>query len=210
MEKRTCSVPGCEDKHNARGFCLRHYMRVMRTGDVNAGKTDRPSHCTIEGCEGAHKGYGLCGKHYARLKRYGDPFAPARGGPGYQAPHGTIGRYEYHGCRCEDCAAVALEVHRKWRDTPAARRRHADRVKEVRGRYGERIAALKLAEGCADCGYDSHPAALDFDHVRGEKLFSVSRGAGYPWETVLEEIAKCEVVCSNCHRIRTTARQKVT
>jgi len=208
MTKRTCSVPGCSEPHNARGFCLLHYMRVMRTGDPDAARVERPDKCTIDGCEGAHKGYGLCGKHYSRLKKRGDPFATARGGPGYEAPHGTIGRYEYHACRCDPCTAAAREARHRWRCSPAAKRRHADLEKQRRGLYRDRVAAIKVAAGCADCGYSAHPAALDFDHVRGEKLFHIARGGGYPWETVEEEMAKCEVVCANCHRIRTVDRAR--
>jgi len=49
---------------------------------------------------------------------------------------------------------------------------------------------------------------MDFDHVRGEKVLSISAMVhkGFSWESILAEIAKCDVVCSNCHRIRTAAR----
>ena len=49
---------------------------------------------------------------------------------------------------------------------------------------------------------------LDFDHV-GDKVADVSalvRTHLWPWERVLGEIAKCEVVCANCHRRRTAQR----
>lgn len=65
------------------------------------------------------------------------------------------------------------------------------------------INAIKVARGCSVCGYNAHPAALDFNHVRGEKLFNVSRDTKTAWSKVLEEIAKCDVLCSNCHRIHT-------
>lgn len=59
---------------------------------------------------------------------------------------------------------------------------------------------------CADCG-KSYPAyVMDFDHVRGEKRFMLSRAANWAGgglELVEEEIAKCDVVCANCHRVRT-------
>jgi len=48
---------------------------------------------------------------------------------------------------------------------------------------------------------------MDLDHVHGPKDFKVSEAVqaayAYPLTRVYEEIAKCEVVCANCHRIRT-------
>lgn len=70
-----------------------------------------------------------------------------------------------------------------------------------------KIRAIKLERGCTDCGYNSRPEALDFDHVRGEKKFSVSN-CNYSWQKIEEEIAKCDVVCANCHRVRTADRGK--
>jgi hypothetical protein len=68
----------------------------------------------------------------------------------------------------------------------------------------ERINSLKNRP-CADCGGCFPPCAMDFDHVSGDKvddvcglLFDTGR-----WERILAEIAKCELVCANCHRIRT-------
>jgi hypothetical protein len=74
-------------------------------------------------------------------------------------------------------------------------------------RFYARLSAIKLERGCTDCGYNAHPAALDFDHLPGTtKLSTVSRLSTRNWERVAAEIAKCEVVCANCHRIRTVER----
>ncbi|MGH7894856.1 MAG: hypothetical protein ACREQL_09315, partial [Candidatus Binatia bacterium] len=74
-----------------------------------------------------------------------------------------------------------------------------------------RVAELKLKAGCADCGYNSHPDALEFDHVpgRGAKVAPVSAlvGNDRAWPAIAAEIAKCDVVCANCHRIRTANRR---
>jgi hypothetical protein len=50
---------------------------------------------------------------------------------------------------------------------------------------------------------------MQWDHVpeRGPKLFNLSR-ADYGMEKVLAEIAKCDLVCANCHAIRTWNRHR--
>lgn len=63
---------------------------------------------------------------------------------------------------------------------------------------------MKILSGCVDCGYDRHPAALDFDHVLPGKIKNVA--ACKTLEEIEREIEKCEVVCANCHRIRTAER----
>ncbi len=57
---------------------------------------------------------------------------------------------------------------------------------------------------CVDCGEDD-PIVLEFDHVMGIKSFSICVGKRhqYPVARLLEEIAKCEVRCANCHKRRT-------
>jgi hypothetical protein len=57
---------------------------------------------------------------------------------------------------------------------------------------------------CVDCG-EADIRVLEFDHVRGQKRETVGIliNRGYPLSTIIEEISKCEVVCSNCHKKRT-------
>lgn len=61
-------------------------------------------------------------------------------------------------------------------------------------------------EPCADCGNSYPPYVMDFDHVRGDKIANIGEMGTYSLETILAEIAKCDLVCSNCHRIRTHNR----
>lgn len=71
-----------------------------------------------------------------------------------------------------------------------------------------RVAALKDVP-CADCGNRFPTCVMDFDHLDAdEKIDSLARmqGNGLPWRTVIAEIQKCEVVCANCHRLRTWRR----
>ena len=73
-----------------------------------------------------------------------------------------------------------------------------------------RVAALKVERGCTDCGYRAHPDALHFDHLpRFTKDLGIARLIDHMDPTRLEaEMAKCEVVCANCHAIRTAERRR--
>jgi len=82
---------------------------------------------------------------------------------------------------------------------------HAKYRQGLRKAKRDWMAQYKLDAGCADCGYNEHPHALDFDHVE-EKEFNVSQGQDKSYKILKEEIAKCDVVCANCHRIRTAER----
>ena len=63
-----------------------------------------------------------------------------------------------------------------------------------------------LQNPCVDCG-NTDPRVLEFDHI-GVKAMDISRAIRNCWseENLLKEITQCEVVCANCHRIRTADR----
>jgi hypothetical protein len=88
----------------------------------------------------------------------------------------------------------------------AAGRKHSA---AKRKRMVEFVWTLK-ARPCVDCGKSYPPYVMDFDHVpgRGAKLFNLSQvsKAGYSRERLTLEAAKCDVVCSNCHRERSWRR----
>jgi hypothetical protein len=69
--------------------------------------------------------------------------------------------------------------------------------------------SIKLARGCTDCGWSQWARGLDWDHVRGPKVSTIANMIGRrdSWQAIEEEMAKCEVVCANCHRIRTHQRR---
>lgn len=66
----------------------------------------------------------------------------------------------------------------------------------------------KKDKPCMDCGIKYPHYVMDFDHVRGEKYMGISimRTRRMSLEKLTEEIEKCDVVCANCHRIRTNKR----
>lgn len=69
------------------------------------------------------------------------------------------------------------------------------------------VDKLKAETPCMDCGNNFPPVAMDFDHRDGtEKYKNVSQLLKYSWKKMLEEIQKCDIVCSNCHRVRTQQR----
>src|ERR1700694_3332834 len=79
--------------------------------------------------------------------------------------------------------------------------------RRARAAVRELVAKLK-SHPCVDCNGRFPPFVMDFDHVRGAKLGIISRMSTgrMSWAKTLAEIEKCEVLCSNCHRMRTQLR----
>lgn len=98
----------------------------------------------------------------------------------------------------EERKAYQKAYHKKWyvENRKNQRRVQNQRKREIREWFYELKTTLK----CSRCDED-HPACIDFHH-KDEKNHLVSQlvieGAGK--ETILKEIALCEVLCSNCHR----------
>lgn len=61
---------------------------------------------------------------------------------------------------------------------------------------------------CSDCGESFPPFLMHWDHMGEEvKEADLSRMiTNSSWGDILKEIAKCELVCSNCHGLRTVKR----
>ena len=93
----------------------------------------------------------------------------------------------------------------------AWRKRHPEGYSEIQRRKNQRDRAwvdAQKAMPCADCGGTFPSVCMDFDHVRGTKLFAIGARTRTTREKLLAEIAKCDVVCANCHRIRTHERRQ--
>jgi len=70
----------------------------------------------------------------------------------------------------------------------------------------EYITNIKCNTPCTDCGknFEDNPECLDFDHIDDTtKKFNLSGARWHTWEEIEKELDKVEIVCSNCHRIRT-------
>lgn len=80
----------------------------------------------------------------------------------------------------------------------AAQKRHRVKVREALLNYLE-------DKQCLDCG-ENDPIVLDFDHKNSaDKTRDIGRmlSGHYSWKSLLREIEKCEIRCSNCHRRKT-------
>lgn len=85
------------------------------------------------------------------------------------------------------------------------------KIKEKRWKKNvqQQVDVLKEASPCLDCGRYFPAVCMDYDHINDDKTMSVSQTITHGWafKRVLTEIAKCDLVCSNCHRIRTDIRR---
>lgn len=85
-------------------------------------------------------------------------------------------------------------------------------IKKVfdQARRTRQMAMIQLlkSQPCIDCKIVYPYYVMDFDHLDAfEKHSDVSRLSGRVSDIkLLQEIAKCELVCANCHRIRTHNR----
>lgn len=88
---------------------------------------------------------------------------------------------KWHKAYCKDCGKKELQDRRDW------------------------INTFKN-KPCHDCGKQYPTVLMDFDHVpeRGVKLNKIGNLTSR--ERIIEEIAKCDIVCPTCHRIRTATR----
>lgn len=88
---------------------------------------------------------------------------------------------------------------------------HKDQVLEQsRATYNKRRSLINdyKSKPCADCGIKYPPYVMDFDHRDpATKTFVIGQGRQKELLKVLSEISKCDVVCSNCHRLRTYRRK---
>ena len=109
---------------------------------------------------------------------------------------------------CRDCDnAHAREYYKKNRDRVKSQISSARKIRVAN--LSKEIRKLKESTPCAECGINYPYYVMDFDHVRGKKSGNVSHMINSAvTKKVREEIEKCEIVCSNCHRQRTFDRLK--
>lgn len=107
---------------------------------------------------------------------------------------------------CKTCTAVRSS---KWYYENQERQKENVKLnnQSYREQAREFVFAYLSAHPCVSCG-ETDPVVLEFHH-RGDKDNEVSRlmGRGASLDALKAEIAKCDVVCANCHR-RITATER--
>ncbi len=94
---------------------------------------------------------------------------------------------------CASCWGIVRQPYRE---------RHLQWRRDRHWEYRRRIRLILWESGgCAVCGIRDADV-LEFHHVK-PKFRCVSQMHEYSWKRILKEIAKCEILCSNCHRRRT-------
>ena len=88
------------------------------------------------------------------------------------------------------------------------RRAYMDRARERR-RELENLVRQRKSVPCTDCGRRFPYYVMQFDHVTDDKVGNIGEFVRRANRTqLLAELEKCEVVCANCHAIRTWSRYR--
>jgi hypothetical protein len=109
---------------------------------------------------------------------------------------------------CKFCQAAANKTHYQ-NNKQVYLERALTRNARVNTENKRRLYAYLSSHPCVDCG-ESDIRVLEFDHVLGNKTLDIARllDRAISWSKIEVEIAKCEVRCANCHRIKTLERGK--
>lgn len=99
---------------------------------------------------------------------------------------------------CKDCMKSYRKKHYTENKETYIKQKDARSLKYRLEFYG-----WLQTQKCVDCGNDDF-RVLELDHQR-DKSYNISEKIAYtPFKTIMKEVEKCEVVCANCHRIRTS------
>ncbi len=110
------------------------------------------------------------------------------------------------GHRRADCKACNQTVTRQHYQNNKANYLSSNGISRAKKR--EKLKEFLSDKQCKDCG-NRDSRVLEFDHITNNKLANVGNllSRNYSWANILLEIDKCEIVCANCHRIRTSIQQ---
>jgi hypothetical protein len=109
---------------------------------------------------------------------------------------------------CANCHRVRTAQSSRRRPVPFVKSPNLERKRAAWRAQAELLDRLRDVP-CVDCRQRFAPCAMDFDHRDPDmKRYTVSRMIGRAGtERILAEVAKCDIVCANCHRFRTFDRR---
>ena len=112
-------------------------------------------------------------------------------------------RYKYLGVRnktCRECMVAFNRNYYKGEDGERHLQQVKERAKLARESARDFVYQYLLSHPCEECG-ERDPRVLEFHHV-GAKDMAITRmvTGGFSIERIQAEIAKCTVLCANCHR----------
>lgn len=142
--------------------------------------------------------------------------------------HGTRNGYQRGKCRCTACFDAHTAYWKKYMSEVRSGARGPERLAKLREQtktQNNRPSVKRMMseknrarrdliyemkrKPCMDCGGHFPSECMDFDHRPGAvKLFDIGTTMHRNWEAILMETKKCEIVCANCHRIRTANRKR--
>lgn len=116
-------------------------------------------------------------------------------------------RNKDRGIKQSYCAECRKVMDRERFKTPDRRKKIYETKKRLQESKKDLVWSFLVGASCVDCGNDN-PVVLEFDHIESNKYMEISLMMRnlHADSSIIEEIEKCEIVCANCHRIRTATR----
>lgn len=107
---------------------------------------------------------------------------------------------------CKPCDRLASRARYKNNKDSHIKNVRQRNLKVIKKNHDYILEYLKT-HACVDCG-NSDIRVLEFDHIGDDKEYNIANmiGGAYSLSSIDKEIAKCEVRCANCHRIKTAER----
>ena len=114
--------------------------------------------------------------------------------------------------QCKDCHTISRR--KMWRAHyhkygSNYRARAVERSRKIKDKLRQHMKLYLADKACVRCGI-ADIRLLEFDHIDpSTKSFSIARGltSTLSWDKILAEISKCQILCANCHKLKTAEEQ---
>ena len=112
----------------------------------------------------------------------------------------SVSRKDGYNYKCKMC-------HKEYREThyQKNRQKYIEKSKRKRKEYRQEFLEFIKTKSCIDCG-NSDWRVLEFDHIHNKEYNISAKKSQITLKSLMKEIDKCDIVCANCHRIRSHNR----